>query len=1634
MTELGVGYLSIVADTSKIPGQVNSALGSAQASATNTGRSMGSKIASGIGSTLKGGAVAAGAVAATALTLGMQRVVAIDDAKGKLAGLGHTAEGVTTIMDSALASVKGTAFGMGDAATIAASAVAAGIKPGQELTKYLSLTGDAATIAGSSLEEMGSIFNKVQTSGKAYTDNLNQLSDRGIPIFQWLADEYGVTQDALSDMVKEGKVDAETFNKVIQDNIGGAALESGKTLRGSFANMKAALGRAGAEVITPFLPMMKAGLAKVTEYTDKVAPILKAGATKVASGLTDMGRAFQSSGASIDGPANKMEKFGVKARQVADGLKGVWSILSDGKFTGSATTFGLSEDSKAVDTLFKIRETAIGVKDILFKGDYTNPIWGQLEDSKAVDVLFRIREGAQALWDVIRSPSGEKFTAFLDTVKGTGGDAAGAMGKVESGASTLTGALKSVGAAAAGGATALVGLGGDTATVAVAGIKALGGVMGFFADHTGLATVALGGLAAAFAISQTAQTAFHMARVAQVIMTPAEIASRMAMTAAIVAQTAVMRAHIVALGGEAPVQQLSMRQRILATAARQRETAATIAATSSLAAYATAQRAAATQSGLMVGTLRQTAAGVATLGSKVQGVGGAALSSMRSGLQRVGSMLGPGGLFTIGLMAAGAAVTAFVSTNNGIVRSLEESRGAAGRSAQTFREYRTSLDEAFSSSGGNIDTGVKSVVKEQISSIEKDLSDAAGRIPSKWEKVVGFGSDVFQTTGITAGLADIASFAGFKFSSSKDVSELEKMGEAAKATGAAFKDFGITSSDIAKGISGSDGDWQQLQFRMNAAGGAGSELTQKYGQMRAEFVSSRTSASAVSDAFTAMQVGAVGAAAGVDGLTSSMATWRGDLMTAEEAQAKVTLALSGFNTAAANAGASARTASGELDMTNAAGAGLHREMQAVATAFDAAGSAAAQSAVDQKLSAADTAAAVQAAGQKVRDEFIRQRMDAGDTLEKATALANQYKLWPEVLPTHIQLTGADEAQAAIDNFIKNNTGKSVDIMQNIYSQPAGPAMPTSLEGMYPGIGGGYTGMRVPGYEGGGKLPTTGPGTHRVDGILGVDSRGIPTARVNRGEWVINDHSSEKYDRELAAINAGVFPKLPGYEAGGVVGSRDLTNFVTGRVAGVKPLTGDPYVFGGINWGDCSAAMSAIARFAVGLAPFAARFATASMGAALAGMGFQSGRGGAGDLRFGWYNGGPGGGHTAGTLPDGTNVEMGGSYGGGMVGGAVGSNHSSFTDHAFKRVAASGSQRERVREEWTEKQQIELQAAEIALRKAEEKRTEVEEQVAEGKKTQTDLADANNKVDKAQSKLTELQRKKDGVLSGESNAPAPQAPELSRMFTDAEVDRIDAQLAVQSANQRRNEVYDNPESSDYDIDKADAELYQAEKALRELGTPKAGDGPTTWSGIAGDFAKNAVSGFVSDALGVFGIPDEMPPALQALQMFEKAQQTQAPYLIEPSADQRAMGAQVTTSPSMIAEDSPAIYNPAEGVARWGDSVAKGQDGIAALLAEIERMRSGNRFANGGPVSGPGGTDNVPAWLTPREFVVNALDANAGQNPAILQAMNSGARLSLGQGGQSGSTYIFNGVANVEEGLRQLRVKELQEAATHGWGIR
>lgn len=193
---------------------------------------------------------AASALGGIVVTKGFKRVAAIDEASSKLRGLGHDAQATKSIMDSALESVLGTAYGLDAAATTAAGAVAAGVGQGEQLTKYLKNVGDAAAIAGVPMEEMGSIFNRTQTAGRAYAMELNMLADRGLPIYQWIAKEAGITAGAVRDMAAEGKVSSELYFKAIEKNIGGAAKYMGEnSFSGIVANTNAAISRIGANIL-----------------------------------------------------------------------------------------------------------------------------------------------------------------------------------------------------------------------------------------------------------------------------------------------------------------------------------------------------------------------------------------------------------------------------------------------------------------------------------------------------------------------------------------------------------------------------------------------------------------------------------------------------------------------------------------------------------------------------------------------------------------------------------------------------------------------------------------------------------------------------------------------------------------------------------------------------------------------------------------------------------------------------------------------------------------------------------------------------------------------------------------------------------------------------------------------------------------------------------------------------------------------------------------------------------------------------------------------------------------------------------------------------------------------------------------
>ncbi|MDO5743498.1 MAG: peptidoglycan DD-metalloendopeptidase family protein [Micrococcaceae bacterium] len=504
--------------------------GSASAAGTTAGRTMGSKLGGALATTVKATAGVAFAGLALAVTKGFGRLQAIEQAKAKLTGLGHTAESVTEIMKNATASVKGTAFGMDEAATVAAGAVAAGVAPGKDLERTLKLTGDAATIAGVGMSDMGAIFNKVASSNKIQGDVIAQLSDSGIPIVQLLGKELGTTAEETLKLAKEGKINFETFQKAMEAGMGGAALESGKTLQGAFKNTMASVSRIGANLLSGVYPLFTKffqGLIAWMEPLEAKAKVV---------------------GAAI---GTSMEKAGTA-------VMGIFSIMAKGDFTGG---LGVEEDSKLVDFLFRLREGFIslaeafkGTASILFKGDFIGGL-GAEEDSKIVDFLFRVREGFISIGVGLGLLNFSSWESFKSSAVEAGGTIGGSFASIGESLHTLGPAFAEFGRQLPNITGAFVKLGGLSLNVLVT-------TLGFLADHVDtiiawMPVIVAGFIAWRLATNALASAQFFL-QAGQVAAAPVLLANNILRYASVRAETALA----VATGQTTAVTNVSIASKI----------------------------------------------------------------------------------------------------------------------------------------------------------------------------------------------------------------------------------------------------------------------------------------------------------------------------------------------------------------------------------------------------------------------------------------------------------------------------------------------------------------------------------------------------------------------------------------------------------------------------------------------------------------------------------------------------------------------------------------------------------------------------------------------------------------------------------------------------------------------------------------------------------------------------------------------------------------------------------------------------------------------------------------------------------------------------------------------------------------
>lgn len=135
-----------------------------------------------------------------------------------------------------------------------------------EVSNQLQFLGDIAATSGTSIDEIAAIFAKVQAKGKVELENLNQLAERGIPIFTALSEATGLPAAKLG----AGAVSVKQFNETLQSFAkeggfaAGAMERLSQTVTGKFStaldNAKLAAASLGAQL----LPLISKALDRFT--------------------------------------------------------------------------------------------------------------------------------------------------------------------------------------------------------------------------------------------------------------------------------------------------------------------------------------------------------------------------------------------------------------------------------------------------------------------------------------------------------------------------------------------------------------------------------------------------------------------------------------------------------------------------------------------------------------------------------------------------------------------------------------------------------------------------------------------------------------------------------------------------------------------------------------------------------------------------------------------------------------------------------------------------------------------------------------------------------------------------------------------------------------------------------------------------------------------------------------------------------------------------------------------------------------------------------------------------------------------------------------------------------------------------
>lgn len=146
-----------------------------------------------------------------------------------------------------------------------------------QLTKFGDI-GGAFGIQSASLEEMVRQYSQVKQAGVAYTEDLNILQDRGVPIYKAIAEQLGITTGEVKKWASEGKISADIYQQALDSvatSVEGGMAKQSKSFTGMVSTFKDGMTELAGILAQPVFDFLKQALQTVQPIMDQFIATLK---------------------------------------------------------------------------------------------------------------------------------------------------------------------------------------------------------------------------------------------------------------------------------------------------------------------------------------------------------------------------------------------------------------------------------------------------------------------------------------------------------------------------------------------------------------------------------------------------------------------------------------------------------------------------------------------------------------------------------------------------------------------------------------------------------------------------------------------------------------------------------------------------------------------------------------------------------------------------------------------------------------------------------------------------------------------------------------------------------------------------------------------------------------------------------------------------------------------------------------------------------------------------------------------------------------------------------------------------------------------------------------------------------------